>query len=322
MREEGGEVAGEQHLTFAVADDDSPSVPDARPHDNAGLARGERHHRMRAGQAGAGLAHGVEQVVTGVQALFEQMGDGLGVGLAGEGVAAMEEFGAEGGVVLDDAVVDDDDIAAAAGVGMGIRVAGGAVGGPARVSDAGSRGRQGVRAQCVLKRGDLAAALGQGGRVSAFGQEGEAGRVVTAVFEVAQAGQQNRRGLARAGVGDDPAHTASPGHSWRHTGLRSMLGVPGGGKGREPFARGWCFVSRLPDLVCFQPYDRAAGRPPAEWFDSASASSSARSADLALADPTVVDWDSAALTSSVWVLPECRAAGGRRQRCASWRRGG
>ena len=280
--EKGGEVARQEHLALAVTYDDAAGVADAGTDHDAGFARAEGDDRLRTGQARAGLLHGGKEVASGIEALLEEVGDGLGVGLAVERVAAPGELGTEGGVVFDDAVVDDDDVVAAAGVGVGVGVAGGAVGGPAGVTDARVGGGQGVLADGAVELGDLSAALGDRGLAPCLGQEGDAGRVVAAVFEVAQAGQQDRRGLARAGVGDDPAHTASPWHSWRRTGLRSMLGVPGGEKGREPFARGWCFVSRLPDLVCLQPYDRAAGGPPAEWFDSAPASSSARNADLAL----------------------------------------
>ena len=199
VRQEGGQVAGEEHLLLAIADHDPARVPDARANDDPGLSGGERHDRLRAREAAAGLAHGREQVVTTGQRLFEQMRDGLGVGLAGEGVAAIDEFGAEGGVVLDDAVVDDDDIVPAAHVGMGVRVAGGAVGGPARVADARVRGRQRLRVERVLKLGDLAAALGHGGRVSACWQEGDAGRVVAAVFEgrAGRPAEQARPGASR-----------------------------------------------------------------------------------------------------------------------------
>ena len=152
-------------------------------------------------KAGAGLAHGGEEVTTAVQGLFKQVGDGFGVGLALEGVAAFAELGAEGGVVLDDAVVNDDDIVPGAGVRMRVRVAGGAVRGPAGVADAGARGGQRLRADGGIELGDLAAALGDGGLAPGLREEGDAGRVVAAVFEVAQAGQQDGRGLTRAGVG-------------------------------------------------------------------------------------------------------------------------
>jgi hypothetical protein len=71
------------------------------------------------------------------------VGDDLGVGLAGEGEAVALELGAEGGVVLDDAVVDDRDRgAAAAEVGMGVAVGRRPVGGPPGVADAaGAAGR-------------------------------------------------------------------------------------------------------------------------------------------------------------------------------------
>ena len=66
----------------------------------------------------------------------------FGVGLAGEGVALVGEELLEGGVVFDDAVVDQGDSAGVVGVGVGVDLGGRAVGGPAGVghADAASRG--------------------------------------------------------------------------------------------------------------------------------------------------------------------------------------
>ena len=71
------------------------------------------------------------------EVLGDQVGDDLRVGVAAENVALGLELAFEGGVVFDDAVVDDGDRAVAAEMGMGVDVGGAAVGGPAGVADAG-----------------------------------------------------------------------------------------------------------------------------------------------------------------------------------------
>ena len=61
------------------------------------------------------------------------------------------ELPLEGGVVLDDAVVDDGDLAVAADVRMGIAVVGRAVRGPARVADADAARAPAVSRRCSAR---------------------------------------------------------------------------------------------------------------------------------------------------------------------------
>ena len=91
----------------------------------------------------------------------------------------------EGEVVLDDAVVDDDEGAGAVAVGVGVLFGGAAVGGPAGVADA-EGAVDGAVGDDVFEVAELAGGAAQCEAVGAAGY-GDAGGVVAAVFEAAQA---------------------------------------------------------------------------------------------------------------------------------------
>ncbi len=140
------------------------------------------------------------------QVTADELGDDLGVGVAVEDDAFAFELALEGGVVLDDAVVDDGDEAVAAEVGVGVAVVGGAVRGPARVADAGAAGG-GPIAEVPRQVLDAAGALAE--VQLRAGQRGQAGAVVAAVLQPAQAVDEDRFRFTAAGVADDAAHACS-----------------------------------------------------------------------------------------------------------------
>ena len=137
----------------------------------------------------------------------DQVGDDLGVGVAVEDDALFLQLALEGGVVLDDAVVDDGDAAIAAEVRMGVAVGGRAVGGPARVADADAAGRR-LLLQMSGQFGDAAGPLAD--VQMRAGQRGHAGAVVAAIFQPPQALDKDRFRLSIAHVTDDAAHKAIP----------------------------------------------------------------------------------------------------------------
>src|SRR5262249_1472673 len=121
----------------------------------------------------------------------------------GELDAVVAELPLEGGVVLDDAVVDDGDAAVGGQVRVGVAVGGGAVGGPAGVADADAAG--GGRLAEVAAEG-----LDAGGLLAkvpvAAGDGGEAGAVVAAVLQAVQPLDEDRLGVLLADVPDNAAH--------------------------------------------------------------------------------------------------------------------
>ena len=120
---------------------------------------------------------------------LDEVGDGLCVGLRGEGVAFGGEALAELPVVLDDAVQHDRHArGVAAGKRVGVLLGDRAVRRPARVPEAGGR-RRAVRRELdqVLERADRAHV-----REALVLEERDPGRVVSAVFESLETLQEQR----------------------------------------------------------------------------------------------------------------------------------
>ena len=140
----------------------------------------------------------------------DEDGQDLGVGLAAEGVAVALKVLFEGGVVLDNAVVDQGDAAGAVGVGVGVEAGGGAVGGPAGVGHADARARQFVAvvvAALDLGLQDADAPDGAADVQLVVGVDhGQPGRVVAAVFQPFEPLDQHGLGDFASDVGDDPTH--------------------------------------------------------------------------------------------------------------------
>ena len=88
---------------------------------------------------------------------------------------------------------------------VGIGVGGATVGGPAGVTDAGGRLRQRIGADQALEIGQLAGLLAYfEGTIS---DDGDAGRVVSAVLEAAKTCDHDLEGLLLADITHDSAHT-------------------------------------------------------------------------------------------------------------------
>ena len=129
-------------------------------------------------QAADGVAHGLQGAV--FKLMGDQVDDDLGVGLALELHALVDQIFAQNGVILDDAVVDHREAAVAAQVGVRVADRRLAMGGPAGVGHA-DGGPFGFL--------DIGIELGHpphvfmNDEVSVL-EHGEAGRVIAAVFEV------------------------------------------------------------------------------------------------------------------------------------------
>ena len=133
----------------------------------------------------------------------DEVGQDLRVRLGTENVPRREQVVLQLGVVLDDPVMDHRETPGAVEVRVRVGVGGLAVRGPARVGDADVAGG-GVSLDEVGQRLDAALALARLDLAAVDG--GQPGRVIAAVFEPAQAVEQDRGGGGFADVADDAAH--------------------------------------------------------------------------------------------------------------------
>ena len=139
------------------------------------------------------------------QFVLDEVGDDLGVGLGDEGVALGDELVLEREVVFDDAVVDDDEGAGAVAVGVGVLFGGAAVGGPAGVADA-EGAVDGVESARTASRLRSLPGARRSSRPLGAAGDGDAGGVVAAVFEAAQAFNDDGDAGLGADVTDNSAH--------------------------------------------------------------------------------------------------------------------
>ena len=160
--------------------------------------------------------------IRGVQ-LADEHGEDLGVGLALEDVAAVLEPGPQGGVVLDDAVVDERDAGAVVAVRVRIGLGDASVGRPAGVGQPQRARETPDRLQPLLKVADPP---DRAADVQLPVENGHPGRVVPAVLEPLEPLDQQRLSGLGADVGDDSAHGwAPPGRPG--AGVSGLLRGPG-----------------------------------------------------------------------------------------------
>ncbi len=228
--EEGGDPGSEELLAVAAADDQRALL--ARADDHAGLVGGDGHEGVVAAQAVVGAADGLGQLAGLVELARDQVRHDLDVGLGGEVGAVGQELLLELHVVLHDPV--DHDVHAVVGVEVRVRVLLGdaAVGGPARVADAGGgrRGRDGDAAAGVqlVRLVDGGAQRAQvadraDGAELALALDGDARRVVSAVLELLKPFEQDFLHRALSDVANDAAHSCPA--SFRSS---SRVSYPGG----------------------------------------------------------------------------------------------
>ena len=217
---QGGGVAGAEELPLAQADQQGRGL--AGHHQGAGQLRPEhrqgigamqpRQHRLQ-GLQQQGTAGGTTTRPQPFQLAAEQVRNHLGVGLGTEHDTLGLQLLAQNPVVLDDAVLHHRHPARAIEVGMGVALLRLAVGGPAGVTDAAqARGAGGLEALAEIDELALGpqAVQATGGSAGRHLNGGDASGVVAAVFQLAQALQQQRRRLARADHRNDAAHKKNP----------------------------------------------------------------------------------------------------------------
>ena len=134
--DKGGDIGAKKHLALADSDDQRGGPP-CRD-DGAGVVVvGEDQGEMPL-QAAHDGQHGGDEIAGSFAVLVgpgHQMNGHLGVGVAGELDTVFLKFGAQGGVVLDDAVMHHGELSGRVAVRMRVTVGRAAVGGPSGVTD-------------------------------------------------------------------------------------------------------------------------------------------------------------------------------------------
>ena len=131
------------------------------------------------------------------------MRDDLGVGLGDERVPFTLELMLQLEIVLDDPVVDDNDAPRAVAMRVGVLFGRPSVRRPAGVADA-VVAIERVAGDGLLEPRELAGAAPQFD--GALADDGDARRIVSAIFEPAQPVDENRHDLPLPDVPDDAAH--------------------------------------------------------------------------------------------------------------------
>ena len=129
----------------------------------------------------------------GIHYVLDELDDHLGVGLALEMIAQLQEFLLEREIVLDDAVVDKGQVTVLRIMGMGVHIAGFAVGGPSCVGYSGASADVFVLADS-FKVADFAFGLIDH-EVAAFVYQRYTGAVIASVLKSFEAFDQNGIGL-------------------------------------------------------------------------------------------------------------------------------
>ena len=207
--DEGRNVGAKEGLT--VADTHDQRAVAAGTHHDPGLVGMHGQQSESTLQLRHDLAHSLGEVTDLVVGTRQQLGDYLGIGLAQEHDAIIDQGGPQSVKVLDDAVVDQRQLTVlATAVGVRILVGRCPMGGPPGVPDRGVRLGQWLQGQGSDEVGQLPCALG--GHDVVPSDQGHAGRVVATVLEPGQALHDYLKGPAvdlRSYISHDSTHGLS-----------------------------------------------------------------------------------------------------------------
>src|SRR5208282_4514471 len=203
--------------------------------DDVGKAWAKHGEAVGALEADERLADRLDEIA--VEVMGDEVSNDFRIGLATEDVALGLELLLEGGVVFDDAVMDDGDGAIAAYVRVGIGVGGAAVGRPARVADAvAARGRLlGKKSRQLRDSTRMLADVHPG-----TGHRGQARAIVAAVFQPLEPLDQDRLRLTPADVTDNSTHAG---------GSPLSMDVPAGQVRTDPALHAVCQSGTKPPAI-------------------------------------------------------------------------
>ncbi len=186
---------------LALAQSQQKRRPFARDDQAFGIAFGQDRDRVGAAQFRDGFAHGGGQVAVLLPVLVDQVSDDFRIGVGSELISGGRKPRADFLVILDDAVMHDRE-AVLADVRVGIAFGRNAVGGPARVRNAQVAVNLGSIGHLCQRRDTSDAAQA----VEAAIDYCNAGGIVAAIFELAQAFEQDGNDVTPRDCAYDSAH--------------------------------------------------------------------------------------------------------------------
>jgi hypothetical protein len=139
--------------------------------------------------------------------LLDQMRNDFGISLGGKLVAFFDQLLLQAQIVFDNAIVDDHNLAGAIAMGMSVLFSGASMGGPAGVANAVTT-MQRILTDGLFQVAELAFGAADLQLVSVAGDSNSSG-VITAVFEPAQALDDDRNYFFFTDVSDDATHAES-----------------------------------------------------------------------------------------------------------------
>jgi len=123
--------------------------------------------------------------------IADKVGDDFCIGFAAKGAALFEKPFLEGGIVFNDAVMDDGDFSGVIEMGVGVDLIGAAMSSPAGVPNP-NHCRGNPSGEHFLEIADSSGAFGE--MKCAVFEQGNSRRVITAVFETFETFNKNRLG--------------------------------------------------------------------------------------------------------------------------------
>ena len=209
---------------FAVTDaDDERTRAIASKDEMIGIVARYDAERVGAANFMERAAYRLFEVAVVVQ--LDQMREDLGIGFAAKNVAELDQARSQGGVVFDDAVVNDRDLAAAVHVRMCVGVGRRPVRCPASMSDADDPGKLLAVIEPLGEPGEFS--LGFRTRQGSIGvDDGDAGAIVSPVLQAPQRVQNDRDAVPLADISDNPAHGTPPCSARRGPRMCFLRGVP------------------------------------------------------------------------------------------------
>ena len=203
VRHERRDIGGKEVLARADADNERAAV--ARDEKLIRAIGAQDAERIAALQAAKCFEHSVLEIAVAGIIHIQQVHNDLGIRLTMEHKALGLEHLSQLHEVFDDAVLHDGELAVVAHMRVGVCLRRCAVRCPARMAEA----NVAMKILTIMRFGkkvlDHAAGLGQFNRAAV--EHSDAGRVITAVFELLEPFEKDRRSLLRADVSNDSTHS-------------------------------------------------------------------------------------------------------------------